>query len=111
MEEEIIFGLFWGLVFGTPIGWFLRSAAQWRREARRIPAPINQPVAVSPPPPPPPLEARLERTLDRLNNRLETLEDRIDFAERLLDTRSVGGHKPESFDSKVTPLRDPTPQR
>jgi hypothetical protein len=109
MEEEIVFSLFWGLVFGTPIGWFLRSAAQWRRDAKRIPSPVIQPVAISPPQPPP-TEARLERVLDRLSHRLETLEERIDFAERLLDTRSAG-HRPEVFDAKVTPLRDPTPQR
>ncbi|MGH7553202.1 MAG: hypothetical protein ACREMQ_09290 [Longimicrobiales bacterium] len=111
MEEEIVFSLFWGLVFGTPIGWFLRSAAQWRREAKRIPAPVIQPVAISSPQPPPPTEARLERVLDRLSHRLETVEERIEFAERLLDTRSAGSHRPEAFDAKVTPLRDPTPQR
>ncbi|MGH7468297.1 MAG: hypothetical protein ACRENP_09955 [Longimicrobiales bacterium] len=88
MDEEIFIGLFWGVLMALPFGWFLRSAAQWRREARQNQVPVVQPVVVSPSTPP--AEARLEKVLERLTQRLETVEDRIDFTERLLDARSSG---------------------
>jgi hypothetical protein len=104
--EEALIGLFWGLVFGTPVGWFLRSAAQWRREAKRLTQPI-QVVAPQEHRPTQPVEARVERALDRLNQRLETMEDRLDFAERMLDTRS-GTRK---ADAQIQPVRESLPPR
>lgn len=69
-------------------GWFLRSATQWRRDAKRARVEI---VHAAPPPAPPPaaIEPRVERLLERLTERMETLEDRIDFAERILDARGT----------------------
>jgi hypothetical protein len=106
--EDAIIGLFWGMVFGTPVGWFLRSAAQWRREARRVAPPAAPPqVHAAPVAAPASTEIRVERLLDRLNQRLETLEDRLDFAERLLDSRT--GARAETAGPRLT--REPTPQR
>jgi hypothetical protein len=43
---------------------------------------------------------------------METLEDRIDFTERLLDSRAKGGARVEpSHEATAHSLRDPSPQR
>jgi hypothetical protein len=85
MEEEILMTLLTG--FGA--GWFLKTAFIWRRDAKKVlPPEVRVVTAAAPPPPPAPTETRIERLLEKMNQRLEALEDRIDFTERLLDTRS-----------------------
>jgi hypothetical protein len=76
---------FWG-------GWFLKTALIWRRDARKAEARQELPPAPARPAPQPhvapAMENRLERLVDLVNRRLEAIEDRMDFAERLLDSRS-----------------------
>jgi hypothetical protein len=109
--EEFVIGLFWGVVFATPTGYFLRSAVQWRREARDATR-ISAPPPAPPHPAPVAGEVRMERLLDRLSQRMETLEDRIDFTERLLDSRGKSGARVEpSHEATAHSLRDPSPQR
>lgn len=88
------------IIMAFSVGWFLRSTAQWRRDAKRNRADIAPPP---PAPPPAPIEPRVERLLERLNQRMETLEDRIDFAERLLDARSAP-MRPNSLEAQPTTL-------
>jgi hypothetical protein len=105
MDEEIIIGLFWGVLMALPFGWFLRSAAQWRRDARRLEAPVVQPIVMSSSPASP-ADARLEKVLERLTQRLESMEDRIEFTERLLDARTT-----ERKSADLSRARDPATQR
>jgi hypothetical protein len=102
MDEELLAGLFLGMFFSLPFGWFLRSAVQWRRDARRA-APL-------PPPAPPPAilppgisPERVETLLERIGQRMESLEDRVEFTERLMDERS---RRTSVFESSVA-ARDP----
>jgi hypothetical protein len=84
--DEFMVGLFLGTVFSLPFGWFLRSAAQWRRDARRAPQP---PPAAPPPIVPPGISPeRVEKLLERIAQRMESLEERVEFTERLMDDRS-----------------------
>jgi hypothetical protein len=89
MGEEEIAMLIIGMWFGAPIGWFMKTALTWRREARRLAAEARP--SPSPPPPqlavPAVLESRLEQLVDRMNQRLEGIEDRLEFTERLLESR------------------------
>jgi hypothetical protein len=99
MEEEVFAGLILGAFLWLPVGWFLRSALQWRREARRVEHPVVQQVVQ---PAPPPESRRLELLLERLVHRVESVEERIDFTEQLLDSRSSVGNQSR---------RDPAAQR
>ena len=87
MEEEILAGMILGMMFALPFGYFLRSAVQWRREARRVAPPVTQPVAISATEAP--AEARVVKALERLNHRLESVEERMEFTESILDSRSM----------------------
>ena len=108
--EDAIIGLFWGFVFGTPVGYFLRSTVQWRREAREATRTLAPP-APAPAPPATSGETRLERLLERLNQRMESLEDRIDFTERLLDSRGKSAVRVEvPHEAIAHPVRDPSPR-
>jgi len=84
MPEEVFFTLLFG--FGT--GWFLKTALIWRRDAKKALPPETRVVTVAPAASPATQEARIERLLEKLGQRMEALEDRIDFAERLLDDRN-----------------------
>jgi hypothetical protein len=86
MPEEIIVGIIFGFWIGAPVGWFMKSAFTWRREARRLSP--SEPNAV--PAPAPALNARMESLMERLSQRLETVEDRLEFTERLIDARTPG---------------------
>jgi len=87
MPEEIIAGMFVGFWLGAPIGWFLKSAFTWRRDAKRLAQ--GEPKTVPPPTPAPTeVSTRMENLMERLAQRLETVEDRLEFTERLLDART-----------------------
>ena len=98
MEEEVLAGLVLGLFLWLPFGWFLRSAWQWRREAKRVEPPV---VREAVQPAPPPENRRVELLLERLVHRLESVEERVDFTEQLLDNRSGAGNQSR---------RDPAPR-
>lgn len=89
--EEFVAGLFFGGLFAFPTGWFLKTAFVWRREARKATTQVEPPRSVSQPTPQASaaVENRLERLVDLVNRRLEAMEDRMEFAERLLDSRSI----------------------
>lgn len=84
MQAEIIASIILGFWMGAPVGWFLKSAFTWRREARRLANPEPMPL----PPSAPPIDSRLEKLVERFSQRLETLEDRLEFTERLLESRT-----------------------
>jgi hypothetical protein len=85
MPEEIFVTLLFG--FGT--GWFLKTALIWRRDAKKALPAETRVVTVAPAVAATPAqEARIERLMEKLGQRLEALEDRIDFTERLLDSRN-----------------------
>jgi hypothetical protein len=90
MEEEIIAGLILGFWIGAPVGWFLKAAFTWRRDAKRLSHTEAKPVPAPPQQPAPQVNSRLESLMERLNQRLETVEDRLEFTERLIDARSPG---------------------
>lgn len=92
MPEEILVGLFVGFWMGAPIGWFMKSAFTWRRDAKRLANSEPKPVA-SPEASAPGMNARMESLMERLAQRLETVEDRLEFTERLLDARTGGARK------------------
>jgi hypothetical protein len=90
MREEEIAMLIIGMWFGAPIGWFMKTALTWRRDAKRLAAETKASAPPAPPPKPavsPALEARLEQLVDRVNQRLEGIEDRLEFTERLIESR------------------------
>jgi hypothetical protein len=89
MQEEVIAGIILGFWMGAPIGWFMKAALTWRRDARRATQGESKP-AVPPVQPVPQLTARIESLMERLSQRLETVEDRLEFTERLLDARTPG---------------------
>lgn len=106
--EEILLNI---LVVGIPVGWFLRSAEQWRRDAKRARKIAPPPPAPAPPAAPPvSIEPRIERLLERLSQRMETLEDRIDFAERLLDARGTPV-RPKGFEATTSGVLPETSTR
>jgi hypothetical protein len=90
MEEEVIAGIILGFWMGAPIGWFMKAALTWRRDAKRATQGGESKPAAAPVQPVPQLTARIESLMDRLNQRLETVEDRLEFTERLLDARTPG---------------------
>jgi hypothetical protein len=90
--EEFIAGLFFGGLFAFPTGWFLKTAFVWRREAKKMAQPEGRVINQSAPAPSHAaagVESRLERMVDLVNRRLEAMEERMEFAERLLDSRST----------------------
>ena len=91
MPEEIFFTL----LFGFGAGWFLKTAFIWRRDAKKALPAETRVVTVAPAATvPASTETRLERLLEKLGQRMEALEDRIDFTERLLDKRNRGRVEP-----------------
>jgi hypothetical protein len=88
MPEEVFVGLIMGFWVGAPVGWFLKAAFTWRRDAKRLTQSEAKPAPVVETPTP--INARLEKLMERLSQRLETVEDRLEFTERLLDARTPG---------------------
>ncbi len=87
MPPEIVFSLFFGTCVGIPVGYFFKAAMNWRREAKRQALPAPE-VRLIPAQQSPSLEPRLERLLEKVGQRLEAIEDRLEFTERLLDART-----------------------